>query len=90
MTNTAEIDNFIQKLNKILYTYLWDKKERIKRNTLIGKIEWGGIEMLDIQSHFIAITRCTRGVRVVFSVTRMRFNNSARINKSDFTTEKIV
>ena len=55
VTNTAEIDNFTQKLNKILYSYLWDKKERIKRNTLIGKIEWGGIEMLDIQSHFIAI-----------------------------------
>ena len=36
------------------------------------------------------ITRCTRGVRVVFSVTRMRSSNSARINKSDFTTEKIV
>ena len=50
VTNTAEIDNFTQKLNKILYSYLWDKKERIKRNTLIGKIEWGGIEMLDIQS----------------------------------------
>ena len=33
VTNTAEIDNFIQKLNKILYTYLWDKKERLKRNT---------------------------------------------------------
>ena len=33
-------------------------------------------------------TRCTRGVRVVFSVTRMRSSNSARINKSDFTTEK--
>ena len=37
--------------------------------------------------HLIS-TRCTRGVRVVFSVTRMRSNNSARINKSDFTTEK--
>ena len=34
--------------------------------------------------------RCTRGVRVVFSVTRMRSSNSVRINKSDFTTEKIV
>ena len=30
----------------------------------------------------------TRGVRVVFSVTRMRSSNSARINKSDFRTEK--
>ena len=38
----------------------------------------------------IYITRCTRGVRVVFFVTRLRSSNSARINKSDFTTEKIV
>ena len=35
-------------------------------------------------------TRCTRGVRVVFSVTRMRSSNSARINKFDVRTEKIV
>ena len=28
-------------------------------------------------------------VRVVFSVTRMRSSNSARMNKFDFTTEKI-
>ena len=34
------------------------------------------------------ITRCTRGVRVVFSVTGMRSSNSARINKFDFRTEK--
>ena len=34
------------------------------------------------------VTRCTRGVRVVFSVTRMRSSNSARINKFDFRTEK--
>ena len=35
------------------------------------------------------VTRCTRGVRVVFSVTRMRSSNSARMNIFDFTTEKI-
>ena len=35
-------------------------------------------------------TRCTRGVRVVFSVTGMRSSNSARINKFVFRTEKIV
>ena len=35
-------------------------------------------------------TRCMRGVRVVFSVTRMLSSNSARINKFDFRTEKIV
>ena len=37
---------------------------------------------------FYIKTRCTRGVRVVFSVTRMRSSNSARINKFDFRTEK--
>ena len=35
------------------------------------------------------LTRCTRGVSVVFSVTRIRSRNSARMNKFDFTTEKI-
>ena len=35
------------------------------------------------------VTRCTRGVRVVFSVARMRSSNSTRMNKLDFTTEKI-
>ena len=38
--------------------------------------------------HTYIITRCTRVVRVVFSVTRMRSSNSARINKFDFRTEK--
>ena len=37
----------------------------------------------------VIITRCTRGVLVFFSVTRMRSSNSARMNKFDFTTEKI-
>ena len=36
-----------------------------------------------------AITRWTRGVRVFFSVARMRSSNSARMNKLDFITEKI-
>ena len=36
------------------------------------------------------ITRCTRGLRVVFSVTGMRSSSSARINKFVFRTEKIV
>ena len=34
------------------------------------------------------LTRCTRGVRVAFLVTRMRSSNSARMNKFDFTTKK--
>ena len=37
----------------------------------------------------LKVRRCTRGVRVFFSVTRIRSSNSARMNKFDFTTEKI-
>ena len=55
------------------------------------KLEW---YMYYSLSEYISyhLTRCTRGVRVVFSVTRMRSSNtnSARINKFDFRTEKIV
>ena len=46
--------------------------------------------LINTKSWITNETRCTRGVRVVFSVTRMRSSNSARINKFDFRTEKIV
>ena len=36
------------------------------------------------------IPRCTRGVRVVSSRTRMSSSNSVRMYKSNFTAEKIV
>ena len=48
-------------------------------------INW---KILLYSNYAYAATRCTRGVRVVFSVTRMRSSNSARINKLDFRTEK--
>ena len=35
-------------------------------------------------------TRCTRGVRVVFSRVRMRSSNNARMSKPRFTTVKIM
>ena len=44
---------------------------------------------MQVSVHLSTIsTRCTRGIRTVFSVTRKRSSNSARINKSDFTTEE--
>ena len=46
---------------------------------------WGNASAVQLDA---LITRCTQGVRVVFSVTRMRSSNSARINKFDFRTEK--
>ena len=53
------------------------------------QIHLGTINVNIYQDVREAYARRTRGVRVVFSVTRMRSSNSARMNKFDFTTEKI-
>ena len=54
-TNTHIPDYVIPRLNTIVYNFLWENKERIKRKTLIGKFEDGGVEMIDINSYFMAI-----------------------------------
>ena len=54
-TNTHIPDYVIPRLNTIVYNFLWENKERIKRKTLIGKFEDGGVEMIDINSYFLAI-----------------------------------
>ena len=54
-TNTHIPDYVLPRLNTIVYNFLWENKKRIKRKTLIGKFEDGGIEMIDINSYFKAI-----------------------------------
>ncbi len=39
---------FLQEVEKIFFKFLWENAERIKRKTLIGKKEDGGLKMLDI------------------------------------------
>ena len=39
----------IKETNRILYSFLWNKRERIQRNTLIGDILKGGIAMIDVE-----------------------------------------
>jgi len=50
--NTHIPDNIIKKLNSIVFKFVWNNKERIKRSVLIGKFENGGAEMIHIESHF--------------------------------------
>ena len=40
----------INKINKILYNFIWNKVDRIKRNTLIADYGEGGLRMVDVQS----------------------------------------
>ena len=51
---TTPGDEFIWGINSIIFKFIWNKKDRIKRNTLIGdKLKWG-INIVDIQSKFKA------------------------------------
>ena len=40
----------IKEINKLLYNFVWNNKERIQRTTLIGNLDEGGIGMVDVES----------------------------------------
>ncbi|MCP3887294.1 MAG: hypothetical protein GY702_00255, partial [Desulfobulbaceae bacterium] len=48
-------DNIVKKINKIIYTFLWGKVDKIERNVLINDYENGGLRMIDIESHFMSL-----------------------------------
>ena len=45
-------DEFMKKLLKLIFSFLWKSRERIKRNTLIGNLKDGGIGLVDLFSKF--------------------------------------
>ena len=53
--NTSMPSDTINKINKSIYDFIWYSKERIKRNTLIGEIKDGGVNMVNIEHHFLAL-----------------------------------
>ena len=48
-------DYVVKDFNKQTYGFIWNKRDRIKRNTIIGPITSGGINMLDFESHVKAL-----------------------------------
>lgn len=40
---------FIKKINKIIYNFLWGKRERIKRKSLVRSINEGGLGLIDVE-----------------------------------------
>ena len=40
----------IKDVNSILYSFIWNGKDKVKRHALISEIEVGGLKMLDIDS----------------------------------------
>ena len=47
--------DFIKKIDKIIYSFIWGKRDKIRRRSLICPLEEGGLNMLDSESHFLAL-----------------------------------
>ena len=45
----------IKQINNILFKFIWNKKDRIKRQTLIGPINKGGLNMVDSENFFMSL-----------------------------------
>ena len=48
-------ENTIKSINTKCFEFLWNKRDRITRNTLIGSICNGGIKIVDIESKITAL-----------------------------------
>ena len=62
--NTYMPPDITLKIEKVLYSFLWKNRERIKRKILIRKIKNGGINMLDVESLFKSL-QCSWITRIV-------------------------
>ena len=40
----------IKGINKVIYSFIWKAKNKVKRSALINDIEDGGLKMLDLES----------------------------------------
>ena len=45
-------EEIIKQLNKLFYTFIWGKRDKIQRNVAIADIENGGLNMTDLESFF--------------------------------------
>lgn len=54
-TNTSTPDNVIQDINKLLYRFIWNGPDKIKRNIITSTNEQGGLGMIDVESFFTGI-----------------------------------
>ena len=62
--NTYMPPDITLKIEKVLYSFLWKNRERIKKKNLIRKIKNGGINMLDVESFFKSL-QCSWITRIV-------------------------
>ena len=49
--------NIEKEIENNCFKFIWDgKPDKVKRNTMIGNFEMGGLNMIDIESYFASLT----------------------------------
>ena len=48
-------DKIIKQIDQRIFKFLWGKRDRIKRKSVINKLEDGGLNMIDLKTQIIAI-----------------------------------
>jgi hypothetical protein len=81
-------DRRIKEINRILYSFIWNNKERIQRNTLIGDIDKGGIAMVDIESK--VKTMKAGWIKHIVSEHKWSGVLKTSLNQLGFTTELLM
>ena len=76
-TNDIVPKEVVDHINKAIYSFLWGKRERVKRKVLINTTDSGGINMLDLSSYINAI-KATWVQRIINS-TECNWNFLPRI-----------
>ena len=54
-SNTTVPDNILHQIERLIFNFIWKPTEPIKRNQIINPIEEGGLNIIDIPSHFEAL-----------------------------------
>ena len=49
-------EEYIKKINKLIYNFIWNSRDRIRRNVLISPIEYGGIGIVAVETKSKALT----------------------------------
>ena len=48
-------DEYLKKVNRLIFNFIWNKTDRIKKNTLIAPVNEGGIGIVDIVTKLKAV-----------------------------------
>jgi hypothetical protein len=50
-------ETYRKEIDSKCFKFIWNNKpDKVERNTVVGKLENGGLKMIDIQSYFMSLT----------------------------------